>query len=137
MAKMATYFDASLTRVASLRRLFDQERMALSRSDAASPASAGLRAAAASALSAVSEPVFEELTAARKAANKAVDDMIDRNQIPVDCINARLLLCSLRTQGLKLRVTATPRRAPAGARAGNEQDARSFRRGVAVREGME
>ena len=87
--------NASLARVASLRRLFDQQRMASSAADAASPASAGLRAAAAVALDADSEPVFDELAIARRTATEATGAMIHRNQFPEDCNNARLLLCSI------------------------------------------
>lgn len=87
--------NASLARVASLRRLFDQQRMASSAADAASPASAGLRAAAAVALDAESEPVFDELAAARMTATEATGAMIYRNQFPEECQNARLLLCSI------------------------------------------
>ena len=95
MEAIDTHVKSSLARVALLRRLFDQQRMASSYADLASPASAGLRAAAAAALDAASEPVFDKLATARKTAIEAVDDMIHRNQFPADCSNARLLLCSI------------------------------------------
>lgn len=84
---------ASLAAVASLKTLFEQQRLAAPRAERTTPTAAHLRAAAGAALNAAAAPVAADLAAEREAATAAVRATLEARQLGGDC--SRLLVGSV------------------------------------------